>query len=253
MRLRLGKKPPLVDARTLELAMYVKPELPAAPGKVDYGAAVTRWPMYANDRYADCTCAAAGHMIQTWRTNSGTSPRKPTTRQIVQFYSYFTTPGPENALEMLSVLRHWHAAGLAGYRIQAFATLRTKNAEDLKNSVYLFGGCYIGVVLPKFVTSAADISQPHWSMRAEGKSGEGAPDPDGGHCIPAVGYDTENVYVVTWGALKKMSWDFYAAYSDEAYAVLSADFLKDERTVQGFDRQQLIADVRSRTGGRGVL
>lgn len=28
-----------------------------------------------------------------------------------------------------------------------------------------------------------------------------------------------------WGAVKSMSWQFYAAYADEAYAVLSEDFI----------------------------
>lgn len=244
-RLCLGKKPPLVDVRTLEFARYLKPSLPPPPDSIDYGKAVARWPMYANDRFGDCTCAAAGHMIQNWRTNTGISPRKPTTKDVIDFYSYFTKPGADNGVEMLRVLQHWRSAGLDSNKIVAYTKLQLKNIDAVKQSIYLFGACYIGVELPEFVTSASDISRPRWAMRATGTKGPGSPDPDGGHCIPAFGYDAKNVHVVTWGKVKSMSWDFYQAYSDEAYAVLSEDFLKDGKTLEGFDLKQLNADLGS--------
>ena len=159
-RFCLGKKPPLQDERTLQLLTYMRSELPPAPAHADYARAVTHWPMYANDRYGDCTCAAAGHMTQAWRTNCAQHPAKPTTREVVQFYSYFTTPAPENGVEMLRVLRHWRASGLAGDKIYAYAKLRTKNIEDVRQSIHLFGACYIGVELPKFITGATDNSEP---------------------------------------------------------------------------------------------
>ena len=244
-RFCLGKKPPLVDRRTLQFMAYVRPELPAPPAAVNYGKAVTHWPVYANDRYGDCTCAAAGHMIQGWRTNTNQSPRKPSTQEIVEFYSYFTTPSPTNGVEMLRVLRHWRSTGLAGDRIHAYAQLRLKNVDEVKQSIYLFGACYIGVTFPKFITNAEDKLTVHWSVPPQGTHGEGAPDPDGGHCIPAFAYDDSHLYVVTWGAVKAMTWSFYLAYADEAYAVLSTDWLKDGRTPKGFDFNQLRTDLHA--------
>jgi hypothetical protein len=241
----LGKKPPLRDERTLQFEAYLGPALSPAPSHINYASAVARWPIYANDRYGDCTCAGAGHMIQNWRTHSGARPRKPTTREVVEFYSYFTTPGPENGVEMLRVLRHWRGSGLAGDRISAYARLRLKNIEEVKQSIYLFGGCYIGVMLPKFITNADDKLAPRWSVPREGAHGAGASDPNGGHCIPAFAYDARNLYVVTWGALKAMTWEFYLAYADEAYVVLSTDWLKDGRTPEGFDFNQLRSDLRA--------
>jgi hypothetical protein len=241
----LGKKPPLVDRRTLQFALYLRPQLPAPPASVNYAKAVTRWPMYANDRYGDCTCAAAGHMIQCWRTNSDASPRKPTTNDVVDFYSYFTTPGPENGVEMLRVLRHWRSTGLADDRITAYTQLRAKNIDDVKQSIYLFGACYIGVVLPKFITNADNPLTPHWALPTHVTHGNGTRDPDGGHCIPAFAYDDKHLYVVTWGTLKAMTWDFYLAYVDEAYAVLSTDWLKGGRTPKGFDIDQLRTDLHA--------
>ena len=57
-----------------------------------------------------------------------------------------------------------------------------------------------------------------------GPVGNAAPNQNNGHCIPAVGYDERNVYIVTWGQLKAMSWQFYNAYAEEAYAVLGHDW-----------------------------
>ena len=71
MKYKLGKNPAVFDRRTLRFGDYVKPEVEPPPASVDYGARVDRWPMYDNDRYGDCTCAAAGHMIQSWTANAG--------------------------------------------------------------------------------------------------------------------------------------------------------------------------------------
>jgi hypothetical protein len=39
-------------------------QLPQAPSVVDVASKVSSWPMYYNDQLGDCTCAAAGHVIQ---------------------------------------------------------------------------------------------------------------------------------------------------------------------------------------------
>jgi hypothetical protein len=52
---------------------------------------------------------------------------------------------------------------------------------------------------------------------------------------------------VTWGALQTMTWGFWAAYCDEAYAILSPDFLKPKGsqpvTPNGFNLAQLLEDL----------
>jgi hypothetical protein len=59
-----------------------------------------------------------------------------------------------------------------------------------------------------------------------------------------VAYDARGVTVVTWGALQTMTWTFWEAYCDEAYAILSNDYLDDKQQApQGFDLQQLQADL----------
>ena len=85
-----------------------------------------------------------------------------------------------------------------------------------------------------------------WVVPAGGPVGDAAPNPNNGHCIPAVAYDPNNLTVVTWGEPKTMSWEFYAAYADEAFAVLSQDFIESSGTdLDGFDLTALKADLKA--------
>ena len=108
----LGKHPPVVDSRTLRFGDYLTSALAPPPASINYGDKVTTWPMYYNDQYGDCTCAAAGHMIQNWTANAATEVTPPPT-SILSFYEHFVgTPPPADAgCDMLSVLKYWRSAG----------------------------------------------------------------------------------------------------------------------------------------------
>jgi hypothetical protein len=245
MGLKLGKHPPVFDTRTLRFGDYLKAELPPPPAAENYGAKVPTWPMYANDRYGDCTCAAAGHMIQSWTANAGKEVSPPESA-VVSFYEHFVgTPPPEDAgCNMLQVLKYWRSKGLDGHKVKAFASVEPNNVTQAQDAVYLFGSLYIGVQLPNFAVHGEMLTVP-WVVPPGGASGpNAAPNPQNGHCIPAVAYDARNLYVVTWGELKSMSWQFYDAYADEAYAVLSEDFFQASgSTVDGFDLAALEGDL----------
>ena len=54
--------------------------------------------MYYNDKYGDCTCAAAGHMIQNWTANVGTEIEPPSQASVLTFYEHFVgKPPPSDA------------------------------------------------------------------------------------------------------------------------------------------------------------
>jgi hypothetical protein len=201
--------------------------------------------MYDNDKYGDCTCAATGHMVQNWTASSG-KEATPADASILKMYEYFVgTPSPTAGCRLLDVLRYWRTTGLGKHKIQAFAQLELHNEVQLRDAIFMFGGAYIGVELPDFAVQADDPLTVPWVVPPQGPVGDAAPDPQEGHCIPAVAYDARNVYVVTWGAVKAMSWQFYKAYSDEAYAVLSHDWIaKNGKAVAGFDLKTLEADLQ---------
>ena len=59
-----------------------------------------------------------------------------------------------------------------------------------------------------------------------------------------MGYDENQLWIVTWGELKSMGWDFYNAYADAFFAVLSKDFLgKSGALPAGLNLQALEADL----------
>jgi hypothetical protein len=243
--LKLGKHPPVFDDRTLLFGNYLKKtELPTPTPTKNYGEKVPDWPMYANDKYGDCTCAAAGHMIQNWTANAD-SEIVPPEASVVDFYEHFVgkPPPPDAGCNMLQVLKYWRSHGLDRHKVLAFAELGSKNLGQARTAVYLFGSVYIGVALPNFTTQGDMLTIP-WVLPPGGAVGDAAPNPENGHCIPAVGYDEDNLYVITWGEVKQMSWGFFEAYADEVYAVLSQDFIKSGGTdVAGFDLEQLKADL----------
>jgi hypothetical protein len=245
MAYRLGKNPPVVDSRTIRFGAYLTPELAAPPVAQDYGAKVASWPMYGNDQYGDCTCAAAGHMIQSWTANAATE-FSPTDESVLRFYEHFVgdPPPPDQGCDMLSVLNYWRSTGLDRRKITAFASIQLQNQTQAQNAIYLFGSLYIGVALPNFATQGDMLTVP-WVVPSTGPVGDAAPNQDNGHCIPAVGYDATNLYIVTWGEVKSMSWGFYNAYADESFAVISKDFIGPAGTdPAGFNMAALEADLK---------
>jgi hypothetical protein len=247
---KLGKQSPKFDNKTLLFGKYLTAALPPPPVAVDYSKPVSAWPMMGNDQYGDCTCAAAGHMIEEWTANTATE-KTLSDQQILDAYNHFAKGNADAGANMLDVLKYWRKTGIGGDKITAFTQLEPKNDGQTRDAINIFGNCYVGVALPNFaVAPGTDFLQTPWVVPPQGPVGNAAPNPQNGHCIPAVGYDSRNLYVVTWGALKSMSWQFYDAYMDEAFAVLSADWIsaKVGKSPSGFNMAALQQDLAAVTG-----
>ncbi|MDD5301491.1 MAG: hypothetical protein PHS14_00165 [Elusimicrobia bacterium] len=244
---KLGKAAPRLDPRTLRLAAYLPAELPEIPAAADYSRAVPSgaWGMLANDRLGDCTCAAAGHLIQQW-TGSVGSAVTPADADIVAAYSAITgynpaDPSTDRGAVELDVLNFWRAAGIAGHKIGAYAAVDPRDRAHVRAGAYLFGGLYLGVALPRSAQA-----QDTWDVAGDGP--DAAPGSWGGHAVSVAAYDADGLYIVTWGALKRVTWAFWDRYVDEAYAVLSPDFLDGKgQTPAGFNLAQLQQDLAAVT------
>jgi hypothetical protein len=248
-KLKLGKDVARHDPRTLLLASYITPALPAPPATFDLSSKVgSSWGMMDNDQIGDCTCAAAGHLIMEWTANAGKKMVAPTDKQIVAAYSAITGYNPvsganDNGASEIDVLNYWRQTGIAAHKIGAYVALEPTNHNHIMDSVYIFEGCYIGVQLPISAQAQVQNHQP-WSVPPGGPTGDGKPGSWGGHAVPVIEYDARGVTVVTWGALQIMTWSFWEAYCDEAYAILSSDYLNGKQEApQGFSMQQLQADL----------
>jgi hypothetical protein len=252
LKLKLGKLTARHDPRTLLLASYTTPTLPAPPPALNAAKKVKgSWGLMDNDQIGDCTCAAAGHLIMEWTASARSKMVTPPDQQIVAAYSAITGYNPttganDNGAQELDVLNYWRQQGIAGHKIQAFIALEPSNHTHVMDAVWIFSGCYIGLALPKSA-QAQTSNKLTWSVPPQGTGGDGAPGSWGGHAVPVVAYDSRSLTVVTWGALQTMTWGFWAAYCDEAYAILSPDYLKQKagKTVapNGFNIQQLQEDL----------
>ena len=247
-KLKLGKSVARHDPRALLLASYLTPALPVPPASFDLTSKITAWGMMDNDQIGDCTCAAAGHLIMEWTANAKGKMVTPTDKQIVAAYSAITGYNPttganDNGANETDVLNYWRQTGIASHKIGAYMSLEPSNHSHIMDSVYIFGGCYIGVQLPISAQAQTQNHQP-WSVPPGGTTGDGKPGSWGGHAIPVMAYDSRGVTVVTWGALQIMTWSFWETYCDEAYAILSTDYLSGKKTTpQGFNLTQLQADL----------
>jgi hypothetical protein len=247
-KLKLGKLPARHDPRTLLLASYISPALPTPPTSFDLTGKVKAWGMMDNDQIGDCTCAAAGHLIMEWTANADKKMFTPSDKQIVAAYSAITGYNPvtganDNGANEIDVLNYWRQTGIAGHKIAAYAALEPSNHTHVMDSVYIFEGCYIGLQLPISAQAQVQNHQP-WSVPPGGPTGDGKPGTWGGHAVPVVAYDARGLTCVTWGALQIMTWTFWEAYCEEAYAIISDDYLTGkEVSPQGLNLQQLQADL----------
>ena len=116
-KLKLGKGAARHDPRTLLLASYITPALPAPPATCDLTAKVgSSWGMMDNDQIGDCTCAAAGHLIMEWTANAGKKMITPTDQQIVAAYSAITGYNPVTGANDNGAQRNRRAELLAADR-----------------------------------------------------------------------------------------------------------------------------------------
>lgn len=240
MARKLGKRPVRHDPRQLYFASY-SDALPPPPPASDWTQGKTGWTMALNDTLGDCTIAAATHLQTLWTMNAGTS-YVPTDQQVLEAYKavsgYDGTPNTDNGAVELDVLNFWRKSGIAGRAIAAFTKLNHLDQAHIKQACHLFGGIYTGVLLPDNFEDQMDAGQP-WTLDPKFP-----PKPENGHAVPIVAYDEKGVTFITWGQLQKATWEWVAAAMDEAYGIVSTDFMTPQKqSASAFDFATLEQDL----------
>jgi hypothetical protein len=241
-KVKLGKQTAHHDKRVPMLSKYTA-GLPSPPAAANYDTKLTHLGMMLNNTLGDCTCAAVGHCIQQWTAEAQKKQVILPDADIEKLYEIVGHYNPKNpssdrgAVE-INVLNYWLANPVAGNQLSAFCALEPNNHQEVQDAVFIFGNCYIGLQMP-----VSAQTQTVWTVPPGGPTGQGAPGSWGGHAVPIVAYDARGLTCITWGALKVMTWQFWNAYCDEAYGLLSPDWVKAGRTPAGFDWKQLEADM----------
>lgn len=250
-KVKSGKLPYVHDSRTFDLSHYLlqEPSL-KIPSAFNWAKKIQpdKWSSFGNLKINNCTCAAAGHLIMSWTANIGRL-HKPTTKAIVEAYTDITdfnseTDGIGEPVEALKALKYWRKHGIAGRKIISFAKLAFKNLEELKEGIYLYGGCYVGLNLPKSAEKQYNESKK-WTVPRSGTEGIGEPGSWFGHALLITGYSKSGLNAITWGKEIVMSLDFWETYVDESYAIFSADFIRNNQTPTKISVEVLRKDIET--------
>jgi len=207
-------------------------QLPVAPAKCLYALKV-QYPVADNDRLGDCVVAGHIHLSQAVAQEIGgtyTYPGDAATQ--VEYFKL--TGGQDTGLSESTFLQTARQAPILGSQVDTFCPIDHTQMDHVKSAIYAFGGAFLGVVLPQ---SAQNQFPGTWSVVP------GSPI-EGGHCIVAIGYDTQFVYIVTWGKVIRCTWEWFNEYVEEAYAIIYNDEVhKNHGPLATLDIAKLRADI----------
>ncbi len=252
-RYKLGKKDITPGAVKFKLRDYLKKDvIPAIPASFGHQAKIADWQMLANDKVGDCAIAGAFHETALWCAE-GNKPFRIDDAAVLETYSEFTGYDPsqtdpvtgenptDEGTDPQAFAEYRRTTGItdAGgnlHKIGAYLALDQGNVAQLRAAMFLFSAVGIGVQLPE---SAQDQFQAGevWTPVS------GSPI-EGGHYINGAASDNDsNIGIVTWGAFTWMTASFYRRYNDESLVYLSEEFLTSGVSPEGFNLQQLQADL----------
>lgn len=227
---KLGKGPVKPHPKTLQFEKYLTPDalagaLPDVPARVfrEYKVPENGWGMYGNDTIGDCTCAAKAHIIMLMTAHTG-KIFIPDPAEVIKMYSAISGYDPvtgqnDNGCMMTDVLNYMQTTGLQGHKILGWAQVDHTSAIRLRQGVYVFGAVDTGFQVPQ---SAMDQFQAGQVWTPE----QGSPI-QGGHDVPYFGDGRNGYSCLTWAKNQKLTNGFETAYTDEAYVLLTKDWLNN--------------------------
>jgi hypothetical protein len=258
MPLLLGKKDPVYNKKTLQYAHYrIAQNLPIIPAQFGHETLISAngWGMNGNgpdDSVApgfqgagDCVFAGGAHETDLWNVE-GQHPIAIDGKCSISDYSAVTgyvigDDSTDQGTDVQTALQYRQNTGLIDtsgvrHKIGAYLALEPGNTQHLYEALYLFSAVGIGVQFPESAMDQFNAGKP-WTV----VSGASV---DGGHYVPLVALRS-NIVCVTWAQLQQMTLQFYQKYCDEAYAILSPEFLASGESPEGFNLPALQADMQA--------
>ena len=245
----LGRLPEDPSKPRLTLAPHLRAAAPV-PVSVDWYSRVQAWGVLGNQDWGDCVFAGNGHIIEQQTALGEGLETIVTDAEALAEYSAVTgfnpnagppgsNPTDQGAL-IQDGLADLRKNGLAGQKIAAFARVTQTDQAEVKTALAELGAVSLGVNFPQSAMDQFDAGQP-WTVSGDATI-------LGGHCIIAFGYDAQYVHVVSWGKVVPATWEWLAAYCEEAWAVVSAEWAGKGRDPEGVDLAGLGAEFAALTG-----
>lgn len=255
----LGKNPAR-ESTALKLRDYIKPyKLPAPPENFGHESLVQNWQMLGNDQVGDCAIAGPYHALMLWNTE-GQKKVNVDTDCVLKAYSditgydpkavdYFGNNPTDQGSDVQKVAEYWRTTGLKDadgnvHTIDCYLALEPGNVEQLFHAMYLFDGVGIGIECPEEYQQAFQLNQV-WDKLSH-------PHIEGGHYILGVGSRAGLINTVTWGSTQLLTPAGYEQFNDETFVYLDEEKLVSGKDLDGFNLDQLIADMADIATEEGV-
>jgi len=221
-------------------ALLAGQTLAPPPASVDWtGRMPANLGMMLNDTLGDCTCAAVYHAIQVWSFNAaGTMDTEPD-GDVKELYIFACGYNPRvagegpggNEQHVLTYLLNTGAPtgtnGQTRHKIAGFVEVDPRNTDDVKRAINNCGVAYIGFNVPQNIMPQGGEPPAVWQVDPSN------PPSVGGHAVVLPGYDATGVKVISWGQYYTMTWDFFAKYVDEVYAIADPAWIDAKGTSPG--------------------
>jgi len=245
--LKLGKTPARPGAVKFKLSDYVTiKKLPKLPINFGHDDLIGKdWGMFGNDQFGDCVLAGAAHETLMWNKEAGKAVSF-TDKAVLSDYSAITgfdpsDPATDNGTDMQQAASYRRKTGVVDaqgtrHQVAAYLALEPGNLLQHYYAIYLFGAVGIGIEFPASAMDQFNAGQP-WAYKSKSKI-------EGGHYIPLVAKRKTHLYCVTWGKLQPMTTTFFRKYNDESIAYVSLEALQNNKSLEGFDSEQLFADLQ---------
>jgi hypothetical protein len=238
--LKFGRLHRTYNPRVPHLSSLMAGRIPKPPPKsVDWTKGMPKnLGMMMNDTLGDCTCAAVYHAIQVWSFNTGkmdTEPDSDVEKLYILACGYNPRvpgegPGGNEQHVLTYLLKQGAPTGPKGaerHKIAAFVEVDPRNVDDVKWTINDCGLAYIGFNVPQSVQPPNEPPPSVWNYE---------PDQSniiGGHAVILAGYDDKGARVVSWGQYYTMTWEFFAHFVDEVYAIADEDWIAKKKTTPG--------------------
>lgn len=241
--LRTGKLPAVYDPGAILYREYLK--VTPVPSKVN-PPPITAWGMLGNDDYGDCFWAGSDHETMRWNHDAGKNVTFKDANALADYAAATgfkpTDPNTDAGTEVVAGYKYRRKTGVIDahsrrHRLGAYVSIEPGHQAHVEQAIWELGAAGVGVRFPQSAMDQFNKGKP-WSVVP-------GPEPQDGHYIPAFGYDLTYLYVVTWGRIQAMTWAFFRKYCDEAFGLLSSEFLTKGLSPAGFDLKQLTHDLSS--------
>lgn len=246
--MKLGKLPARPDAVKFKFSTYVDAtKLPTIPKAIGHANLLpTDLGMFGNDEYGDCVWAGAAHETMLWNREAIKTVAF-TDAAVLSDYSKVTgfkpsDPSTDQGTDMSVAAAYRRKTGVIDggrvrHTIDAYLALEPGNMTQFAQALYLFGAVGVGIQFPGSAMDEFNDGKP-WTVVAGAEI-------EGGHYVPLLSRDAKYWNVATWGKIQPVTEGFLKKYCDEAIAYVSTEMLIANKSLEGFDRATLLADLKA--------